>query len=579
KDGNKRKISAHTEHLECFQNWKELELRLKTGKIIDEENLRVIKKKEKYWQQICILVRVLGGQNLTFHGHGRNQKLNTPGNGNFLKFVEYVALFDPVMKEHLRKITDHETQVHSLGKNMQNELIQILANAIKKKIVEAAHSAKYFSIILDCTPDVSHVEQMTMMIHLVDMEKSADEDNVEVLIKEHFWGFVPLKETTGAFMTETILQELEIMSLSGENLRGQGYDNGSNMKGKDNGLQRRMMEINPRAFFVSCSAHSLNLVVNDAARCCLEASSFFDLVQRLYVFFSGSTCCWEILTHRENSLTVKPLSQTRCESRIDALKTLFYELGNIYDAVIEISDDTTFTGSSGNAARSDAEALANGLSKFKFVTSLILWYNILFEINLTSKQLQEKNLNIHSAIQKLQQTKNILEEFRSDEGFERTLHLESVFGFIYDSHRLQKKTARQIREFCIKLESALTHENSKDIDATDLYSELRAFSRRLKKHSTPEEVLKFVCENKLTDSFPNIFIALCILLALPVSVASGECSFSKLKLIKTYLRSTMVQERLVGFATMSIEHEIAGKLDLKELVTEFSKLKASKVMF
>ncbi|KAG6931442.1 hypothetical protein G0U57_001776, partial [Chelydra serpentina] len=85
------------------------------------------------------------------------------------------------------------------------------------------------------------------------------------------------------------------------------------------------------------------------------------------------------------------------------------------------SDDTTFTGSSGNTACSDAEALANGLLKFKFVISLILWYNTLFEINLTSKQLQEKNLNIHSAIQKLQQTKNILEELRSNEGFERTL--------------------------------------------------------------------------------------------------------------------------------------------------------------
>ncbi|CAM5110978.1 unnamed protein product [Natator depressus] len=168
---------------------------------------------------------------------------------------------------------------------MQNKLIQILANAIKKKIIEAAHSAKYFSIILDCTTDVSHVEQMTMIIHFVDMEKSADEDNVEVLIKEHFLGFEPLKEMTRAFMTETILQELETMLLSVENVCGQGYDNGSNMKGKDNGVQRRMMEINPRAFFVPCSAHSPNLIVNDADSCCLEASSFFDLVQHVYVVF------------------------------------------------------------------------------------------------------------------------------------------------------------------------------------------------------------------------------------------------------------------------------------------------------
>ena len=43
-----------------------------------------------------------------------------------------------------------------------------------------------------------------------------------------------------------------------------------------------------------------------------------------------------------------------------------------------------------------------------------------------------------------------------------------------------------------------------------------------------------------------------------VSVASGERSFSKLKSIKTYLRSRMSQYRLDGFAMMSIEREISS---------------------
>jgi len=56
--------------------------------------------------------------------------------------------------------------------------------------------------------------------------------------------------------------------------------------------------------------------------------------------------------------------------------------------------------------------------------------------------------------------------------------------------------------------------------------------------------------------FPNLWVALRFLLTLPVTVASGEWSFFKLKLIKIYLRSTMVNERLVSISILSIENEI-----------------------
>ncbi|XP_074926075.1 zinc finger MYM-type protein 1-like [Chelonoidis abingdonii] len=312
--------------------------------------------------------------------------------------------------------------VHYLGKDIQNELIQLLSSAIKQKILASARAAKYFSIILDCTPDAGHVEQMTMIIRFVDRATSETENETEsVCIKEHFFGFVSLMETTGAGMTETILHQLEEMSLPIENLHGQGYDNVSNIKGKENGFQRRILDINPRASFVPCSAHSLNLVVNDVAECCLEATAFFDLVQHVYVYFSASTHRWEVLTCHVSNLTVKPLSETRWESQIDALKPLRYQLGNIYDALIDIYEDTTLTGSSGNTSRVDAKALTKAISSFKFLVSLVLWYDILFEINMTSKQFQAKEFNICDAINQLGETKTFLVGRRSDTAFEKTL--------------------------------------------------------------------------------------------------------------------------------------------------------------
>ena len=47
---------------------------------------------------------------------------------------------------------------------------------------------------------------------------------------------------------------------------------------------------------------------------------------------------------------------------------------------------------------------------------------------------------------------------------------------------------------------------------------------------------------KRLESFPNACIAFRILLIIPVTVASTKRNFSKLKLIKSNLRSTMSQE-------------------------------------
>ena len=67
---------------------------------------------------------------------------------------------------------------------------------------------------------------------------------------------------------------------------------------------------------------------------------------------------------------------------------------------------------------------------------------------------------------------------------------------------------------------------------------------------SPLEILELV---KVADCYPNDSIAYQILLTMTVTVASAERSFSKLKLLKSYLRSSMSQEILNDLAILCIE--------------------------
>ena len=60
-----------------------------------------------------------------------------------------------------------------------------------------------------------------------------------------------------------------------------------------------------------------------------------------------------------------------------------------------------------------------------------------------------------------------------------------------------------------------------------------------------------------------------IFFTMPVTMASAERSFSKLKLLKNYLRSTMSQERLNGLATLCIQKNLLDEIDIDIVVSDF----------
>jgi len=94
----------------------------------------------------------------------------------------------------------------------------------------------------------------------------------------------------------------------------------------------------------------------------------------------------------------------------------------------------------------------------------------------------------------------------------------------------------------------------------------------------PVDILRHIVTSIGSAEFSNFYIALRTLLTIPVTGASGERSFSKLKLIKTYFRSSMGQERLNNLTILSIEHEVARDLNYTDVIDSFAAAKARKVV-
>lgn len=122
-----------------------------------------------------------------------------------------------------------------------------------------------------------------------------------------------------------------------------------------------------------------------------------------------------------------------------------------------------------------------------------------------------------------------------------------------------------------------------DINENELILEVESFKYHALildpkiKEASAADIFNFIYENSLQDAYPNISTALKIFLTMPVTVASNERSFSKLKLIKTYLRNGMSQQRLTNLSIICIEKKLASQLCYDDIIKEFAAKKAKKI--
>jgi hypothetical protein len=149
--------------------------------------------------------------------------------------------------------------------------------------------------------------------------------------------------------------------------------------------------------------------------------------------------------------------------------------------------------------------------------------------------------------------------------FDQLESFRELFGFLMTSKALD---GPELKVCCTTLAAVFSQRGLSDFDLNDLISELSVLQFTLPDTPmTAMEIFEFVIK---ADCYSNASIAYRILFTIPVTVASAERSFSKLKLLKNYLRSTMSQERLNGLATLCIEKRLLDEIDINTIINDFA---------
>ena len=693
----KQQIETHEEsmsHKEATKHY----VQIKAGKGVNMLNEAGIAKAKNFWREvlhrIIVIILTLASLCLPLRGHREFVGNGKCEGGNFLGLVNMqlkVGDGDPYFKE-LVESKSHKCRY--LSPTIQNEIIEILGNATRLKLVDKIKNAPCFTLIFDTTSDICSVDQISLVVRWVDVDAAK--------AVETFLGFLPAKQGgTAKALTDTVLGYLRHMTLDPKRIRGQGYDGASVMSGSKGGVNILISNylksegVTSPAPFVHCASHNLNLVLNDAVECSADSINFFSDLEEIYNFFNksinrtaelnstanvsnstelnminefidsvvpdsysdsdsdisddtgmdfGSIPSKKKRSNGKNKLTLKKLCATRWSSRINSVRAVKNRYGDLLYVLNKLKEKKE----KDNAKeRDEAGNLHRKMSKFEFVIMLIIWEKILTAIQIASADLQSVKMDLSKAAKELERAlakvkgmrdkwnsikmeavkfalrvgvsftftfkrkggvPRFFDEFASytrpqdpeerftvemfyrvidtattqlEERFQSQNFVANVFKFVLPRSLASldiTEIHKSVHVFVNEYKGDICTDGVEVADYTaDLMDEIESFrwcfGNQLKRMSNVSEVLSLLKDVDMS-TYSKLLSAVVIFITLPVTVASAERSFSKLKLIKNYLRSSISQDRMDSLAILSIENKEAWSLDMGKLIDKFAEKKA-----
>ncbi|XP_031329535.1 zinc finger MYM-type protein 1-like [Photinus pyralis] len=427
------RFAAHEKsevHRFCCTRKKAIDDGVNVHALISKGKINEMKSARAALLRMISSLRYLMVQGLAIRGH-------VDENSNYRALLALVAEDNTDLASWLQR-----SKYKWISHDVTNELGSIMAHEVLKHLVKLVkdRDAPYFSVLIDETADVTNHEQVSICFRFVD-------DDFE--INEVFFGFYKTESTTAETLKNILRDVLTRFDIDIKFCRGIATDGAANMTGALSGLQAKIREIEPRVIQVHCLAHSLNLVVQEAMKVQSTVRDYLATAKDLITFVRASPkrqAMFESLqmsdddtfdnvtqTHR-----LRPFCPTRWCCRISSLKTIIqnYEELVLFLTEIEGTD------------RSDVGAKVNGflkhLQSFEFIFMSCFLINILDPVEMLNAALQSSSLHLQMAMNNVDNTKELIQSYRTDEHFDEIWNSSLGMAEKYQAGEPEQPRMRQV---------------------------------------------------------------------------------------------------------------------------------------
>ena len=252
---------------------------LRIDNVLDMQSQELMKSNRLALKSIVECFIFCGKQGISFRGHRDDYTADPSTNkGNFLALLEFRARTDATLQDF---ITNAPRNACYTSKTIQNDIIELCGNYVREYTNAAVIKGGYFTIIADEVTDSSNNHTVLGICNrMLDISNPGN-----VFVKEQLFDFVQLERTNSESVCKKLMESYTLHSIDLNRVRAQTYDTTSSMSSAANGVNGRFRASFPKAIYLPCNAHILNLCIS--ASCKLQPiRNVIDTMNEAHLFFT-----------------------------------------------------------------------------------------------------------------------------------------------------------------------------------------------------------------------------------------------------------------------------------------------------